>query len=378
MLRIGIFGAGWITENAHLPACFDNSFSVEVLIDNQIEKAKFLAEKYNIRNYRNKISDEIWELLDAVIIAMPNYLHYQFSKDALLHGKHVLCEKPITFQYQEVVELSQIAEKMDVVFMPGFVNEYRDDVIKLKSLVENNCIGTVKCVNGGWIRENGIPRLGSWFTQKKLSGGGVLVDLGSHIFDIMTLICGKNTYDPIESFELETEKTDNLAVISSADWMASKAKEKAFIDVEIQAYAKITYEDKMQLNCVLSWNTNENGDLTYFYIEGTDGVVMLNTLFGFSNHRRYHDSFMILEQNNGERIIYKFERDMNLRAFKRMLGVFARLIEKDKFDYEMAERAKNSVFIIHNLYAVQSETEGKEKKVMSDHTRKIENIMNRK
>ena len=73
-------------------------------------------ERYILKNYSNDY-DSFLKKVDAVYIASPNETHFQYAKDALEAGKHVLCEKPLCFKKKEAEELYNYAKENDLVLM---------------------------------------------------------------------------------------------------------------------------------------------------------------------------------------------------------------------------------------------------------------------
>lgn len=83
----------------------------------------------------------------------------------------------MTTTLQQAVNLRKIVEQSDCVFMMGFVNRFRDDVQELRSKIQDGQLGEVQYCEVIWRRKRGVPRPGSWFTSKHISGGGALTDV---------------------------------------------------------------------------------------------------------------------------------------------------------------------------------------------------------
>lgn len=84
--------------------------------------------------------------IDAVIIATPVKTHYALAKEALLHGKHVLVEKPLTANVAEAEELVQLAARLQRVLMVGHTFEYNPGVNELRKLVQDGDLGKIYCI----------------------------------------------------------------------------------------------------------------------------------------------------------------------------------------------------------------------------------------
>jgi predicted dehydrogenase len=122
--------------------------------------------------------------LDAVSIGLPNYLHAPVAIAAFQAGKHVLCEKPLATSTVEAQAMVDAGRKSGKTLMVCFNYRYREDARWLKEMETQGKFGHIYMAKAGWVRNSGIPGAGGWFTQKKLSGGGPLIDLGVHVLDL--------------------------------------------------------------------------------------------------------------------------------------------------------------------------------------------------
>ena len=127
--------------------------------------------------------------LDAISIGLPNFLHAPTAIAAFKAGKHVLCEKPLATSALEAQAMVDAAHKAGKYLMVCFNYRFREDARWLKSLQEEGKFGNLYFAKAGWLRNIGIPGRG-WFIQKKLSGGGPLIDLGVHVLDLTLWLMG--------------------------------------------------------------------------------------------------------------------------------------------------------------------------------------------
>ena len=185
MKKIAIIGCGTI-GNTHAGVyneCKDASlvYAVDIIP----EKVKAFAEKFSIpaveSDYKKILSDPD---LDAVSVCLPNYLHCQVTLDALKAGKHVLCEKPIALNMTEAEAMRDEAQKQGLQCVIGVVNRFHDNVNAVKNHIENGDLGKVYHVSLAFQGYRSIPGMGRWFTTKKESGGGVMIDWGIHFVDL--------------------------------------------------------------------------------------------------------------------------------------------------------------------------------------------------
>lgn len=116
---------------------------------------------------------------DTVYVAVPNFLHYQFVKKALLAGKNVICEKPFTVKYDEFKELEQLALQKNLILLEAITNQYLSNYLALKKKLPD--LGPVRIVLMNYSqyshRYDAFKRgkIQPVFDPKK--GGGALMDL---------------------------------------------------------------------------------------------------------------------------------------------------------------------------------------------------------
>lgn len=359
IIKIGIAGCGWIAEKAHIPA-FKSIEGVEVVsvYDLMPERALEVAGRNGIGNVFEDFDRFLESGIDAVIIATPNDTHAGYTIKALEHGKHVLCEKPVALYARDVSLAMEAARKADKLFIPGFVNRFREDIQKVAALVRENEIGPIHRINAGWVRRAGMPRPGTWFTNKKLSGGGVLLDLGSHVMDICLMFLRDQTP---EQLDLYTWRNYGRTTEASASWFETGAGNQLPVDVEDTALAKIQFRGGTTLEVELSWCAPVDNDYTYFTISGARGTIQLRTLFGFGTGRLWEDDSLVVNHSGADRISLPLDRTTNNtgRAFYEMAGYFIQCIQGKKPDYLAMEDGLRVVRVTETLY-------GGEKKPTSD------------
>lgn len=190
-LRIGIIGAGGIAQAAHIP-CFKKAENVEVAAISDInrEKLQYAAEKFDIKQTFTEWEKLIESDVDAVVICSPNAFHSEQSVKAMEAGKHVLCEKPVCLTGGEAEKVFSVSEKTGKKFMAAFPRRFSGEAKVLKPMIDGGDFGEIYYIKAGYLRRRGIPGLGTWFTNKKLAGGGPMMDVGVHILDLVIYLAG--------------------------------------------------------------------------------------------------------------------------------------------------------------------------------------------
>lgn len=118
--------------------------------------------------------------IDGVVIASPVRAHYQLAREALLHGKHVLVEKPLTASVAEAEELVALAREQERILMVGHTFEYSPAVNELKKLIESGDLGKIYCIE--------TERVNLGLFRNDIN---VIWDLAPHDISILLYLLGK-------------------------------------------------------------------------------------------------------------------------------------------------------------------------------------------
>ncbi len=136
------------------------------------------------------ISD-IADKIDAVYIASPHVTHYTYAKEALLAGKHVLCEKPLAFDQDQVRELYDIADKGNLIFMEAIKTSYCPGFKKIEEIIAQGDIGEVVDVDAAFTRLTAPGGREYADTQY----GGAFTEFGSYTMLPVFRFLGTDDYD---------------------------------------------------------------------------------------------------------------------------------------------------------------------------------------
>jgi predicted dehydrogenase len=129
VIRFGVIGTNWITERFIQAGLESEQFVLSAVYSRTEEKGRIFATKYNIPMVYDDLEKMVCsDQIDAVYIASPNSLHAEQAKYCMNHGKHVLCEKPMTSNVKELQSMIDTAsmnnvllmEAMKSTLMPGF------------------------------------------------------------------------------------------------------------------------------------------------------------------------------------------------------------------------------------------------------------------
>jgi predicted dehydrogenase len=257
-IRVGIIGAGAVTQMGHIPAFRSNAKSEFVaLCDTDEEKLWLLAKKHKIpkayKDYEKLVSDKA---VDVVVIAAPPYVHLQMIEAACSEHKHVLCEKPLARNADEAKKIAEIVNGSSIKFMMALNHRFRPDVQILKKFIEGE-LGRIFYAKTGWLQREALSDESSWKRLLDTFGGGVLLNLGVHLLDEALWLLGCRKVQ---------------RVTGSAHFLTERK------EVEDSAIALLAMEDGITFSMEVSWTLLFDKDFTFFNIFGKNGSALLNPL----------------------------------------------------------------------------------------------------
>ncbi len=185
-LRWGIISTGNIASDFCADMTFVDNGELVAVGSRNIESAHAFADKFNIPNayadYQSVYDDPN---VDIIYVATPHNFHFENVRDALMAGKHVLCEKPITVSSEESQQLFDLAKQKQLFLMEAMWTYFLPAIVKAQQWVAEGLIGKVKQIKADF----GYPmpyQLESRVYREDLAGG-CLLDMGIYPLAISTL-----------------------------------------------------------------------------------------------------------------------------------------------------------------------------------------------
>lgn len=179
-LRWGILGVAGINERLIGPFHSSQTAELRAIASRNLEKAKDYAGKNSIPtaygSYHDLLKDET---IEAVYIPLPNHMHEEWVKAAADHGKHILCEKPLTCDAGTAESVVAYCRQKGVRLMDGFMWPHHPRTRKLREFIDSGSIGEVRKVVAAFtFNLTGLPT--SNIRMQPESGGGGLLDVGCY------------------------------------------------------------------------------------------------------------------------------------------------------------------------------------------------------
>lgn len=201
-LRIGLIGFGsmgrthtWAVRN--LPFFFGElpfRAVTEGVCTTSPEKSRRVAEEFGIPI---ATADEDVLIgnpdIDVIDVCTPNNCHFRTVKKALAAGKHVLCEKPLCLTREEADELAALEAAYGRTCGMVFNNRWLAPVMRAKQLLDEGRLGDLVSYHAVYRHNSCLDpaRRAGWKQNRDICGGGTLFDLGSHVIDLMSWLCGR-------------------------------------------------------------------------------------------------------------------------------------------------------------------------------------------
>ena len=198
-INVGIIGLGHMGR-LHMMNCLHME-DVKVVAaadssERELRKAKPLGVKNLYTDYLDLIDDS--PELDAAIISLPNFLHFDGARSALESGVNVFVEKPMATTVEECKRIVKLVKRSDKKFMVGHSLRFVDAIEKMKDSLDKGYIGkleiaTMESIQNGPFSHGAVPRpVSEWWFDPKKAGGGVLLDLGYHLIDLFHFLVGES------------------------------------------------------------------------------------------------------------------------------------------------------------------------------------------
>lgn len=323
-IKVGIVGFGKIGKIRY--NILKNN--PKVVITSICEKRDIKIKSKNIKIYNN-FQSFIKSDIDVVFISTFNKSLSNYTKISLKNDKHVFCEKPGAENLKDLYEIKKILKKKELNIKYGFNHRYHESVIAAKKMIKSKKYGRLICIRGIYGKPGGIDYNLNWRNFKKYSGGGILLDQGIHMLDLISYL-SKESFYKIKSFQPKKywniENEDNVFAIM---------KSKNNIVASIHSSAT-QWKHKFLLEFIFS-----KGYITLSGLNTPTGSYKPEKIF-FSNVGELKNYKKINEKN----ITYSKDRSWNYEINEFIYSV----MNKKKIENGTIDDAINTLVTIKKIY----------------------------
>lgn len=266
--RVGyaVVGMGFIAETSVLPA-FQHSKKCKLvaLVSHDLRRAKQMGAKFGVKDcygygdYEQCLSNPE---VDAVFIASINGEHAEQTIRAAAAGKHVLCEKPLANTVAECRRMVEACRENRVLLMTAYRKYFEPGSVALKKLITTRKLGRLRHIFSTYT-EVVDPAKVKWQLNRRLAGGGSLMDIGIYCVNTMRWLAG-------------TSPTDATAHAWTDD-------AKRFAEVEDSIAFRLTHPEGLVCQGTSSYSAKA---ASFVQVHGDKGWAALNPAFAFEEERR--------------------------------------------------------------------------------------------
>ncbi|MFK0385238.1 Gfo/Idh/MocA family protein [Agrobacterium sp. NPDC090273] len=312
MLRFGIISTAKIAQDHVIPAIQDaRDCVVTAIASRDLGKARSVADRFSAPHafgtYEEMLASDV---IDAVYIPLPTSQHVEWTIKAAEAGKHVLCEKPIALNAQEIDSLIAARDRNGVVISEAFMVTYAPVWQKVKDLLAEGSIGTLKHVQGAFSYFNRDP--GNMRNIPEL-GGGALPDIGVYPTIVTRFATGAEPQRVQASVERDKEFGTDIYSSVRAD----------FGDFELSFYLATQLAARQVM-----------------VFHGTDGYIEVKS--PFNANRWGAEEIELTNQAHSQSQIFRFQ---DSRQYKLEAEAFARAVRGEGEIVSLESSKKNQLFI---------------------------------
>jgi len=195
-LKVGIAGYGVVGKRRRIFIDKNPCLSTVAVSDLNFGGDGILADgTFYFNNYQKIFEKDI----DILFVSLPNYLASDATMSGLRHGLHIFCEKPPGRNVQDIRDVIEVEKKNSMLKLKyGFNHRYHASVAEAKKIIQSGQYGEIINIRGVYGKSSIIPFETGWRSERRYAGGGILLDQGIHMLDMIRLFAGD--FGEIKSF----------------------------------------------------------------------------------------------------------------------------------------------------------------------------------
>ncbi len=321
-INIGIIGCGLIGKKRYRNV--GNLGKVLAVSDKNIENAKNLIKKKKIKIFKDwKQLIKIKKLNIIIISTFHNHLS-EILIECLKNNKHTLVEKPGAIEPNQLKIAYKIAKKRKLLVKVGYNHRYHEAIIKSKQLIDENKIGELMYIKASYGHGGRVGYEKEWRMNPKLSGGGELIDQGSHLIDLSQMYLGK-----IENYK---------SLLTTSFWK-SKVDDNSFMILK----------NKKNKTAFLHASCSEWKNCFLLEIYGKKGKIKIEGKGG--SYGKEKITLYKMKKKMGKPNIIKLKLKNNIdKSWKNEMDDFYNDLKKKKFENKDLKNSIEVLKIIKKIY----------------------------
>lgn len=325
-LKVGIAGYGIVGKRRHLFINEHPNLRVVAACDQTFTGPSTTKNGVNFySSYKDLLLDDI----DILFVCLPNNVAAEVTMAGLNRKLHVFCEKPPGMDVDDILNVIEVEKRNpECKLKYGFNHRYHDSVREALRLIQSGELGDIINLRGVYGKSQIIPFSGGWRSKRELAGGGILLDQGIHMVDLMRLFCGD--FVEVKSF------------ISNDYWKH---------DVEDNAYALM--KDRYGRIAMLNSSATQWQHKFSLEISLTEGYLELHGIL--SGSKSYGEERIVIgkrdeESSNGQTEVRTI-KFLNDNSWRDEIFEFANSIINGKnIEFGTSNDALETMKLVFNIY----------------------------
>lgn len=188
-LKVGIAGYGIVGKRRHFFINEHPNLEVIAVCDQNFKKDFLKKDGVSFFSTTDELLNQD---LDILFVCLTNNVAAQVTIAGLKKGLHVFCEKPPGRTVEDVQRVILVEKDNPTLKLKyGFNHRYHESIRKALEILQSGELGSIINLRGIYGKSRVIPFSGGWRSQRELAGGGILLDQGIHMVDLMRLFCGE-------------------------------------------------------------------------------------------------------------------------------------------------------------------------------------------
>ena len=186
-IKTAIVGMGVVGKRRKYFIEKNNNYKIIAVSDINFKKDIKKNNIYYYKDYKNILNLD----LDCIFVTLPNYLAPKVTSLFLKKNISVFCEKPPGRNIDDIKKIIKIERNCKAKLMYGFNHRYHGSVVQAKNIIEKKTLGEILNIRGLYGKSKIVSyNKGVWRSKKRFAGGGILLDQGIHMLDLINYFCG--------------------------------------------------------------------------------------------------------------------------------------------------------------------------------------------
>ena len=216
-MKFALVGCGLIGKK-RIESLIELNEEIAGIYDSDKERLNKVSKDYDLKKYKS-LDDLFQDSPNCVIVATVHSELYGICKKVITSGIHLFVEKPGVTNVNQANDLHQLASQHKVDVGIGFNHRFHPAILRAKEIIDQKTLGKILYLRASYGHGGRSGMESEWRCNREISGGGELIDQGSHLIDLSRFFLGEVTYkySHIDTYFWDTDVEDNVFFALSND-----------------------------------------------------------------------------------------------------------------------------------------------------------------